>query len=51
MGGDASIHGDIPEAAPSELWQKSLLAPTNELSQAYLWNQYALRDFWLSYVQ
>ena len=54
MEGVASIHGDIHEAAPSELCEKTSFAPTNELPQAqlqFLWNQYALSDFWLSYVQ
>ena len=49
MEGAASIHGDIHEAAPSELWEKVSFAPTNEPSLAYLeflWNQYALSDFW-----
>ena len=44
----ASIHGDIHEAEPSELWEKASFAPTNELSLAYLeflWN------FWLLHVQ
>ena len=54
MEGAASIHGDIHEAAPSQLWEKVLFAPTNEPSIAYmefLWNQYALSDFWLLHVQ
>ena len=54
MEGFASIHGDIHEAAPSGLCEKASFAPTNELSLAYLeflLNQYALLDFWLSYVQ
>ena len=54
MEGAASIHGDIHEAAPSELWEKASFAPTNEPSLAYLeflWNQYALSDFWLFHVQ
>ena len=47
MEGAASIHGDILEAAPSELWEKASFAPTNEPSLAFLeflWNQYALSD-------
>ena len=32
MEGVAGIHGDIHEAAPSELWEKVSFAPTNELS-------------------
>ena len=54
MEGAASIHGDIHEAAPSELREKASFAPTNEPSLAYLeflWNQYALPDFWLLHVQ
>ena len=54
MEGAASNHGDIHEAAPSELWEKASFAPTNEPSLAYLeflWNQYAVSDFWLSYAQ
>ena len=54
MEGAASIHGDIHEAAPSELWEKASFATTNEPSLAYLeflWNQYALSDFWLLHVQ
>ena len=54
MEGAASIHGDIHEAAPSELWEKVSFALTNEPSLAYLeflWNQYALSDFWLLHVQ
>ena len=54
MEGAASIHGDIHEAAPSELCEKASFAPTNEPSLAYLeflWNQYALSDFWLLHVQ
>ena len=54
MEGVASIRGDIHEAAQSELWEKVSFAPTNELSLAYLefvWNQYALSDLCLSYVQ
>ena len=54
MEGAASIHGDIHEAAPSELCEKTSFAPTNEPSLAYLeflWNQYALSDFWLLHVQ
>ena len=50
MEGVASIQGDIHEAAQSELWEKASFVPTNELSLAYLeflWNQYALSDFWL----
>ena len=53
MEGFTNIHGDIHEAAPSELWEKASFAPTNELSQAhlqYLWDQYALSNFWLSYA-
>ena len=49
----ASIHGDIHEAAPSELCEKASFATTNEPSLAYLefvWNQYALSD-WLLHVQ
>ena len=30
MGGAASIHGNIHEATPSELWEKASFAPTNE---------------------
>ena len=54
MEGVASIHSDIHEAVKLELWEKVSFVPTNELSLAYLkflWNQYALSDFWLSYVQ
>ena len=54
MEGTASTHGDIHETAPSELWQKASFAPTSEPSLAYLeflWNQYALSDFWLLHVQ
>ena len=54
MEGADSIHGDIHGAALSELCEKASFAPTNELSLAYLeflWNQYALSDFWLLYVQ
>ena len=50
----ASIHGDIHEAAPSELWKKASFTTTNEPSLAhleFLWNQYALSDFWLLHVQ
>ena len=36
MEGAASIHGDIHEAAPSELWDKASFAQTNEMSLAYL---------------
>ena len=53
MKGVASIHGDIQEAAPSELWEKASFAP-NSLALTYLeflWNQYALLDFWLLHVQ
>ena len=52
--GVASIHGDIHEGQHHQsLEKKHNLPSTNELSQAYLeflWNQYALSDFWLSYV-
>ena len=54
MEGVSSIHGDIHEATPLEFWVKASFAATNELSLAYLdflSNQYALSDFWLSYVQ
>ena len=54
MEGAASIHGDIHEAATSELWEKASFAPTNEPSLAcldFLWNQYALSNFWLLHVQ
>ena len=54
MEGAVSLHGDIHEAAPSELWEKASFAPTNEPSLAYLeflWNQCALSDFWLLHVQ
>ena len=53
MEGVASIHGDIHEAAQSELWGKASFVSTNELSAylEFLWKPYALSDFWLSYVQ
>ena len=49
MEGAASIHGDIHEAAPSELWEKASFAPTDEPSLAYL--EFHRSDFWLLHVQ
>ena len=54
MEGAASIHSDIHKAGPSELWGKASFVPTNEPPLAFLeflWNQYALSDFWLLHVQ